>query len=118
MDKQHLFHGVGGFVKKNVVMVVAMAAALLTCFFVPPDGEYWGYFDVKTLTCLFCVLAVVCALKNVNFFYILARKIVQVFRTARMSILALVYITFLGSMLIANDMAPSSVQSPSSKRRR
>ena len=105
MDKQHLFHGVGGFVKKNVVMVVAMAAALLTCFFVPPDGEYWGYFDVKTLTCLFCVLAVVCALKNVNFFYILARKIVQVFRTARMSILALVYITFLGSMLIANDMA-------------
>ncbi|MGI6279417.1 MAG: SLC13 family permease [Acutalibacteraceae bacterium] len=51
------------------------------------------------------VLAVVCALKNINFFYILARKIVRVFRTARMSVLALVYITFIGSMLIANDMA-------------
>ena len=105
MDKLHLFRAVPGFVKKNAVMVIAMAAALVTCFLVPPDREYLGYFDVKTLTCLFCVLAVVCALKNINFFYMLAKKIVRVFRNARLSILALVYITFIGSMLIANDMA-------------
>ncbi len=86
-------------------MVIAMAAALVTCFFVPPDRAYLDYFDVKTLTCLFCVLAVVCALKNINFFYILAKQLVRLFRNARMSILALVYITFIGSMLIANDMA-------------
>ena len=105
MDKLHLFRNVSGVVKKNVVMVVAMVAACITCFFVPPDKAYWDYFDVKTLTCLFCVLAVVCALKNIHFFYILAKKIVRVFKNARMSILALVYITFIGSMLIANDMA-------------
>lgn len=105
MDKLHLSHGLGSFVKKNVVMVVAMLAAAVTCFLVPPDEAYLGYFDFKTLTCLFCVLAVVCALKNVQFFYILARKIVQVFKNTRMCILALVYITFIGSMLIANDMA-------------
>ena len=105
VDKLHLAPGLTGFVKKNIVMVVAMIAALVTCFLVPPDAAYLGYFDVKTLTCLFCVLAVVCALKNINFFYILAKKIVLVFKNARMSILALVYITFLGSMLIANDMA-------------
>ena len=51
------------------------------------------------------MLAVVCALKNIRFFYILARKVVILFKNARMSILALVYITFIGSMLIANDMA-------------
>lgn len=105
MDKLHLFRAVPGFVKKNVVMVIAMLAAAITCFLVPPDRAYLDYFDVKTLTCLFCVLAVVCALKNINFFYMLAKKIVRVFRNARMSILALVYITFIGSMLIANDMA-------------
>lgn len=93
------------FVKKNVVMTAALAAAVITSFFIPPDREYLDYFDCKTLTCLFCVLAVVCALKNIGFFYILARKIVQFFRDARMSVLALVYITFIGSMLIANDMA-------------
>ena len=91
--------------KKNVVMLVALAAALITMFIVPPDKEYLGYFDFKTLTCLFCVLAVVCALKNIRFFYLLAKKIVELFKTARMAILALVYITFIGSMLIANDMA-------------
>ena len=93
------------FIKKNVVMTVALAAAIITSCIVPPNREYIGYFDFKTLTCLFCVLAVVCALKNIRFFYILAKKVVQLFKNARMSILALVYITFIGSMLIANDMA-------------
>lgn len=93
------------FVRKNTVMVIALCAAVITMFFVPPDALYSGYFDFKTLTCLFCVLAVVCALKNINFFYMLARKIVRLFKNARMSVLALVYITFIGSMLIANDMA-------------
>lgn len=94
-----------GFAKKNAVMLIAFAAALITSMFVPVDKEYIGYFDFKTLSCLFCVLAVVCALKDINFFFVIARKIVHFFKTARMSILALVYITFIGSMLIANDMA-------------
>ena len=93
------------FVRQNVVMCVALLAALITVCIVPPDSSYLGYFDLRTLTCLFCVLAVVCALKNIQFFYILAKKIVQLFRNARIAILALVYITFIGSMLIANDMA-------------
>ncbi len=93
------------FIGKNVVMVVALCAALVTVFFVPVDRAYLDYFDLKTLSCLFCVLAVVCALKNIRFFYILAQKIVTRFRNARTCILVLVYITFIGSMLIANDMA-------------
>lgn len=51
------------FSKKNVVMLVALFAAVVTSFIVPVDSTYLGYFDLKTLTCLFCVLAVVCALK-------------------------------------------------------
>ncbi len=93
------------FIAKNTVMMVALLAAVITSFIIPPDAQYLGYFDFKTLTCLFCVLAVVCALKNVRFFYILARKIVKCFKDIRYSILGLVYITFIGSMLIANDMA-------------
>ncbi len=90
---------------KNLVLCIAVAAALVTAIFVPPDKSYLGYFDCKTLTCLFCTLAVVGALRNIRFFTLCAQKIVAVFKTARASILALVYITFLGSMLIANDMA-------------
>ena len=93
------------FLKRNVVMLIALCLAIVTSFIVPPDKEYIGYFDFKTLSCLFTVLAVVCALKNIRFFYIIARKIVSVFKTAKICVLALVYITFIGSMLIANDMA-------------
>ena len=105
MTREFVIRNASSFLRKNVVMLVALLAAVITAFFVPPDEAYLGYFDVKTLTCLFCVLAVVCALKNIQFFYILAKKIVRSFRNARMSVLALVYITFIGSMLIANDMA-------------
>lgn len=93
------------FVKKNIVMVIALILAMITSLIIPVDKMYLDYFDYKTLACLFCVLAVVCALKNINFFYMLSRKVVYLFKNARICILALVYITFIGSMLIANDMA-------------
>lgn len=98
-------NGIRHFISKNLVMCIAFVVAVITSVIVPVDRQYIGYFDFKTLTCLFCVLAVVCALKNIKFFYILADKIVRVFKNAKMCVLALVYITFIGSMLIANDMA-------------
>ncbi len=93
------------FLKKNVVMFVALVAAIITCFFVPPDREYLSYFDTKTLACLFVTLAVVCALRNIKFFTILARKLVLITGNLRSLFIMLVCITFIGSLLIANDMA-------------
>ncbi len=93
------------FIKKNVVFCVATLAALATCFFIPPDAGYLDYFDWKTLVCLFLTLAVICALRNIKFFTILARRLVQITGNLRGLFLMLVMITFIGSMLIANDMA-------------
>ena len=102
---EHIAFSISGFIKKNIVFVIALIAAVITMFIIPPDAEYIEYFDFKTLTCLFCVLAVVCGLKNINFFYILAREVVMRFGNLRICVIAVVYITFIGSMLIANDMA-------------
>lgn len=95
----------GRFVRVNLVFVIALLAAIITSFIVVPDKEYLGYFDFRTLTCLFCTLAVVGALGNIGFFYTLAKDIVRRFTTLRSAVLVLIYITFIGSMLIANDMA-------------
>ena len=92
-------------IKNNVVLSIAILAATITSVIVPPDKAYLEYFDFKTLSCLFSVLAVVCALRNIRFFYTVAKEIVRRFRNTKIAILALVYITFIGSMLIANDMA-------------
>ncbi len=93
------------FCKKQTVLCVAAVAALITCFFVPPDAAYLTYFDWKTLVCLFLTLAVICALRNIKFFTIVARRLVLITGNLRALFLMLIAITFLGSMLIANDMA-------------
>ena len=93
------------FVSKNIVLVIAAILAIISCFIVKPDAQYLEYFDFKTLTCLFCTLAVICALKNIRFFTITANKIVALTGNTRSLALTLVYITFIGSMFLANDMA-------------
>lgn len=93
------------FAKRNVVFFISFVAALVTCFFVPVDREYLSYFDTKTLACLFVTLAVVCALRNIKFFTILARRLVLITGNLRTLFILLICITFMGSMLIANDMA-------------
>ena len=93
------------FLKENIVLCIAILLAVITMFIIPPNKEYLKYFDMKTLTCLFITLSVVCALKSVNFFSILAQKIVFLFKSSRNCIIALLLITFIGSMFIANDMA-------------
>lgn len=93
------------FIRKYTVFCIAFAAAVITCFFVPPDKEYLGYFDFKTLACLFLTLAVVCALRNIRFFTIVAKGLVRFAGNLRILFLMLIFITFIGSMIIANDMA-------------
>lgn len=93
------------FIKKNTVFCIAFLAATVTCFLVPPDHAYFEYFDFKTLSCLFLTLAVVCALRNIKFFTIFARKLVGFAGNLRSLFLLLIIITFIGSMIIANDMA-------------
>ncbi len=98
-------HDLCVLLKNNAVLLVALAAAGITCFFVPPDGEYAGYFDLGTLSCLFCTLLVVGAFKNIRFFTFTADFIVRKFKNLRNVVLALVFVTYFGSMIMANDMA-------------
>ena len=96
---------VARFIRGHIVFAIATALAIITAFIIPPDSQYLDYVDFKTLACLFSTLCVVCALKNIKFFTILARKIIHVTPNLRVCVLALLYITFIGSLFIANDMA-------------
>ena len=62
------------FIKKHTVFCIAALAAIITSVIIPPDSQYIAYFDWKTLACLFLTLAVICALRNIKFFTILARR--------------------------------------------
>ena len=93
------------FVRTHAVLVVSAVAALATVPFVPPDAVYLGYFDLKTLACLFSILALVGALRNVGAFEAVARRAVARFSTCRSAVAALVAATLVVSMVATNDMA-------------
>ena len=94
-----------GFAKREVVLSIAIIATIITCFFVPIDKEYLGYFEYKTLIALFCMLAVVAGLKNTNVFELISKKLISLFKTRRAVIYCLIYGTFLFDMIVANDMS-------------
>ena len=108
----YIFHAKGLFMSKvkswcraNAMLVISLLAAVVTAFFVPPDRDYLGYYDLKTLACLFCVLAVVGALRDLHIFSALSQRMVHTFSTVRGVCTALVVITMFGSMLLTNDTA-------------
>lgn len=93
------------YLLNNLVLLIASVLALASTFFVHIDKYYLEYLDYRTLSCLFLMSLVIAALRNIHFFRILARKIINIFKNTRSSITALVLITYIGSMLIANDIA-------------
>lgn len=94
-----------GFVKKQAVLCIAILAMSVTCIFVHPDKSYIDYFNLRTLATLFCTLAVVSAFSHIHVFELISKAIVTGLHTLRNATLGLVLITFVGSMLLANDMA-------------
>lgn len=87
------------------MLVVAAVAAAASALAVPPDEAYLGYFDWKTLGCLFCVLAVASALRLMGAFDRAARAVITRFRRPGPLALALVLTTAALSCVATNDMA-------------
>ena len=100
-ERPHIKYIIKNLLKGHIVLIIALIAAAVTCFFVPPNAGYADYFDLDTLSCLFCTLAVVSALKRRRFFEWLAVKIVTAFGNMRRVTFALVFVTYFGSMVMA-----------------
>ena len=92
-------------IKDNPITFIIVILALITCIFVPPDKEYISYFDIKTLSSLYCILVVVECLKDSYFFQYLSKKIIYIFKNTRSVVLALVLSTFMCDLFLANDMS-------------
>ena len=93
------------FLREHAVLAVSAVAAVASMVAVPPDSAYWGYFDGKTLGCLFCVLAVASALRLMGAFDRAARTVIARFGSPRSLALALVLTTAALSCVATNDMA-------------
>lgn len=93
------------FVKREAVLCIAVLLALVSMIFVPPDAEYVGYIDLRTLGILFCLMAVVAGLNGLGVFSVLAQKLLSGVKTVRSLVMVLVLMCFFFSMVITNDVA-------------
>ena len=93
------------FVKQELTLCAAFAAALVSCLFVPPDRAYWSYIDFRTLALLYCLMVVVAGLRHAGVFAALAHRLCERAGSVRLLGLMLVLLCFFSAMLITNDVA-------------
>ncbi len=93
------------FVKKETVLTVAVLLAVLSAVMIPPDGEYAGYIDFRTLSILFCLMTVMAGLQKLGVFRRIGKILLQHTHTTMQLVQVLVLMCFFFSMIITNDVA-------------
>lgn len=93
------------FVKKETVLVIALAAALISMIFTPPNAGYLGYVDWSTLGLLFCLMAAVQGFGSIGAFTRLSGMLTRRFGSTRSLGAALVLMCFFLAMLVTNDVS-------------
>ena len=94
-----------GFIKREIIFVIALAAAVATAFFNPPSLRWLEAIDFRTLALLFSLMGVSEGLKASGLFDCAAGMMMKRSGNTRMLSLLLVAIVFASSMLFTNDVS-------------
>ncbi len=93
------------FFKREPVFAISALAAIISCFFVPPDAGYLSYIDFRTLALLYALMTVVAGLQKAGIFAAFAQALGARAKNTRSIGVILVCLCFFCSMLITNDVA-------------
>ena len=93
------------FIQQETVLTAAAVLAVVSAFFVPPDVQYLGYIDLRTLAILFSLMTVMAGLRRQGFFDGLGRALLSRTHSTFQLTLVLVGLCFFGSMFITNDVS-------------
>lgn len=93
------------FIKKETVLTVAIVLAVISAVLVVPDKEYAGYIDFRTLSILFCLMAVMAGLQKLGVFRKVAGMLLRHTHNTVQLVEVLVLLCFFFSMAITNDVS-------------
>ena len=94
-----------GFVRREIVFVIALAAAAVTAFFNPPSMTWIDAIDFRTLSLLFSLMGISEGLKASGLFDSAAGVMMKRAGDTRKLSLLLLVIVFISSMFFTNDVA-------------
>ena len=83
---------IGLFFKNNIIFSIVILMALVSMFIVPPDSEYFDYFEWSTIATIFLILLLVAGFTNIQFFEIVARFIVKKFKNTRSIVMCMIFL--------------------------
>ena len=93
------------FLQQETILTAAAVLAVVSAFFVPPDVQYIGYIDLRTLAILFSLMTVMAGLRRQGFFDGLGRTLLSRTHSTFQLAMVLVGLCFFGSMFITNDVS-------------
>lgn len=96
---------VSSFLKKDTVLTIALALAVLSMFIIPPSAGYLKYLDLHTLILLFGLMTATTGLQNIGSFRQLGELLLLRIHSLRQLEQLLILLCFFSSMLITNDVA-------------
>ena len=94
-----------GFLRRETVLCVAVALAVISAFIVPPSAAYLGYIDWETLALLFSLMAVMKGYQQIGIFARLSDALLRRVGTTRGMVMTLVFLPFFLSMVVTNDVS-------------
>ena len=93
------------FFKKEIVFSISTILAIISCFFVKPNSDYFNYINWDTIILLLVIMIIVEFLKNLSVFEILVRKLLIKIKNTRELILFLIFTCFFTSIFLTNDVS-------------
>lgn len=93
------------FLRGETVLCVAVVLALASMIAVPPGPGYAGYIDWDTLAMLFSLMAVMKGFQKLGLFTYLGNRLLKRTATSRRMVFVLVFLPFVLSMVITNDVS-------------
>lgn len=91
--------------KIDIVLAVAWILAVISAFFVHPSVKYVDYIDFRSLGILWGLMVIIQGLRYHNIFEKIAQYLLEKVSKQWQLVMVLVFMCFLGSMLITNDVA-------------
>ena len=105
LEEMNMMNKIKHFFKAESVLCIAALCAIATMFLVPPDGEYPGYIDLRTLALLMCLMIVVAGVQACGAFRALTVQMLRRCGSGRVLGVMLVWLPFFCAMLVTNDVA-------------
>ena len=91
--------------KLDTVLCIAWVLAIISAFFIHPSKDYIGYIDFRSLGILWGLMVIIQGFKENSVFEKIAGFLLSKVKNGWQLAFVLIFMCFLGSMLITNDVA-------------